>query len=291
MRGHSVCLFEVNLAVAAFSVSFCSSWRFIDQSVVDLLFLLFLCDILSVLRWTVYSLLVKSKSPFWFVPLVFSTSSVGTLSIFSRGAVPFWKSFWIRVFFPLVFYSGMSLPSKRLFILISSLSWIEVNFKTSIYVCHHGQMFSNLVLFCVLHWVNWGFIFAFGPLSRYNSFSILFIHSAFLLCSPHSTLLENCLFHYHPVVGMSLSILLLLAGRIFLRCFGMFCFVSIVWCCLDIFLVFLLSPVPSDWFPRVLLLVLLYELLFAFRPNIFQCFSFLSSVFLVVVDFLSEFPV
>ena len=40
---------------------------------------------------------------------------------------------------------------------------------------------------------------------------------------------------------------------------------------LDIFLVFLLSPGPSDLFPRVVLFVLLV-LVFFFRPKIFLCF-------------------
>ena len=42
---------------------------------------------------------------------------------------------------------------------------------------------------------------------------------------------------------MSLPILPLLVGRIFYRCFGKPCFVYIVWSCLGIFLVFLLSPI------------------------------------------------
>ena len=40
----------------------------------------------------------------------------------------FWGSFWIRVVFLLVIHSSMSVSCKHLFILISSLSWIEVNF-------------------------------------------------------------------------------------------------------------------------------------------------------------------
>ena len=44
-----------------------------------LLFVLFPCRILSVLRRTVGGLLANSKSPPWFALLIFSPSSVGTL--------------------------------------------------------------------------------------------------------------------------------------------------------------------------------------------------------------------
>ena len=70
-------------------------------------------------------------------------------------------------------------------------------------------------------------IFALGP------FFMLIIRSAFLLCSLCSHIsLQNC-FDY-------LS-------------FGISSFVCIVLSCLDIFLVFLLSPVLSGLFPRVVL--------------------------------------
>ena len=111
-------------------------------------------------------------------------------------------------------------------------------------------MFSNLVLF----WVSFVSIF----------------------CS------EIVLFPCHPVVGMSSCILLLLAGRIFFRCFGMSCFVCIVLSCLDIFLVFFLSPEPSDLFPWVVLFVFLVMLLFSFRPDIFQRFLWVLWFLLVI---------
>ena len=55
----------------------------------------------------------------------------------------------------------------------------------------------------------------------------------------------------HPVIGMYSCILPRLAGRIFIRSFGMSCFVCIVWSCQDIFSVSLLMPVPSDLLLRV----------------------------------------
>ena len=47
------------------------------------------------------------------------------------------------------------------------------------------------------------------------------------------------------------------------RCFGMSCFICIVWSCLCIFLVFLFSPVHSDLFPQVVSFVLILQLFFS----------------------------
>ena len=71
----------------------------------------------------------------------------------------------------------------------------------------------------------------------------------------------------------------------------MSCFVCIVFSCLDIFLVFLLSLVPPYSFLRVVLFVLVVMLLLSFRPNIFQRIFSVLAFLLVVVDFLSMFPV
>ena len=67
-------------------------------------------------------------------------------------------------------------------------------------------------------------------------------------------------------------------------------FVVIVLSSLSIFLVFLLSSVPSGLFPWVILFVLLLELGFSFCLYMFQRSSILSFL-LVAVDFLSAFPV
>ena len=81
----------------------------------------------------------------------------------------------------------------------------------------------------------------------------------------------------------------LLAGRIFSRCFGVSCFIRIVWSCLGIFLVFFLVPVPSDWLRRAVSSILIV-LVCSFRPNIFLRFSCLSifaySRFLICVSSL-----
>ena len=76
----------------------------------------------------------------------------------------------------------------------------------------------------------------------------------------------------------------------FFRCFGMFYFVFIVLPCLVIFLVFLLSLVPSGLFPRSVSSVLL-ESIFPFCANMFRCFSLVLSFLFVIVDFLFAFPV
>ena len=44
----------------------------------------------------------------------------------------------------------MSVSSKDLLVSIASLSWMDVNHLISIHICHHGLVFSNLVLFWVL---------------------------------------------------------------------------------------------------------------------------------------------
>ena len=113
----------------------------------------------------------------------------------------------------------------------------------------------------------------------------LFCYVLLILISCSKIVLFPC----HLVVGMSSCILSLLACRILLHCFGISCFVYIVLRCLNIFLIFLLSPVPSGLFPPVVLLVLLV-LLYLFCSSMFQCSSSVLSFLLVVVDFLSAFP-
>ena len=85
---HIICLFVVNPRNCHVFLSFCSPWRFIDQCIGDL-FLSFPCRIFSILPGTVRSLLANSKSLPLFVMLVFSTSSVGTLRVYSC-----WKRFF-----------------------------------------------------------------------------------------------------------------------------------------------------------------------------------------------------
>ena len=65
--------------------------------------------------------------------------------------------------------------------------------------------------------------FSFCPSSSpSNTFSMLFIHSAFLLCFLRCAIFcpQIALFPYHPVVGLSSCNLFLLEDRIFFHCFG-----------------------------------------------------------------------
>ena len=77
------------------------------------------------------------------------------------------------------------------------------------------------------------------------------------------------------------AITLFLWVQFVLLVFGMFCFICIVLSYLDIFVVFLLSPVHSAFFPRIVLSLL-------FFLSVLTC----SCIFpwLVVVDFLFENP-
>ena len=87
----------------------------------------------------------------------------------------------------------------------------------------------------------------------------------------------------HSVVSMSSHFLPLFTARMFFRSFGKYCFVCIVWSYIGMCLVFLLSPVPSDLFSRVVSFVLLCS----FRLDIFLrfspvLFSFVFEAFLFV---------
>ena len=85
----------------------------------------------------------------------------------------------------------------------------------------------------------------------------------------------------------------LLAGKIFFYCFGMSCFVCIVWSCLSIFLVFLLSPVSSDLSLRVetfVLIVLLCFFSFQHIVAFFFCLSIFNRCRSFFICFQSDFP-
>ena len=132
------------------------------------------------------------------------------------------------------------------------------------------------------------YISAFGPSSGpSNSLVILFIHSAFPLCSFGCHIFSKIVrFLLHLVVGMSSHHLLLVIGRLFFRSFEIFSFVGIILSFFHISLVFLLSPVLFGLFPQVVLLFFP----FPFCSNIFQRL-FVLSFWPVFVDFLSAFPV
>ena len=138
-------------------------------------------------------------------------------------------------------------------------------------------------------------ISAFRPSSSpSNCLVILFIHSAFslyfLVAIFESKIVQ---FLLHPVIGMFSFNLLPVVDRIFIRSFGMPCFVCIVLALVDISLIFLLSPVLSGLFPQVVLFFLVLP--FPFYSYIFQRLSFILSFWSVFVDFFylrfySNFP-
>ena len=140
--------------IARFFVSFYSRWGCVDQYIVVLLFLWFPCSILSLLRGTERGLFVNRKSPPWFVPSIFSPSSVG----------PLWSIVVLGGSFFEIFpdQGGLTLghPFRYVFLVdisVASLSWMDGNFlKTRIRVYHQGQHFSSLIFSWLLLWVNRG---------------------------------------------------------------------------------------------------------------------------------------
>ena len=176
---------------------------------------------------------------------------------------------------------GMCIYCKRLFISIANLSRMESNFLNR-YPCMP----------------SWSGVFKFGTfLSCFESIEVYFYLRSFLSIRLFSYILSVpifcsniILFPCHPVIGIFFVHFPLLVGRIF--------FVVLKYPILSIlfypvstsFLVFSLSQVTSGSFPRVVLFVLLV-LLFSFSSQHISVFSFVLSFLLVVVDFLSTFPI
>ena len=132
-------------------------------------------------------------------------------------------------------------------------------------------------------------IFTFRPSS--SPFSMLFINSVSELQSLLShILLKNCFASLEYGCGYVCEPFLPTCWKNFFRCCEITCFVCIVWSYLCIFLVFLLSPLPSDLSLWVLSIVLMV-LRCSFRPNIFSRFSSVLIFLFVVKAFLFVFPV
>ena len=138
--------------------------------------------------------------------------------------------------------------------------------------------------------------FAFGHSSTlWNSLAMLFINSFFFFCYDLSVPIfcSKILFTpLHPVVGLSSHFFLLLADRVFVRCFGRYCFVCNVWSCHGIFLIFFLSTVPSDLSNRVVSFVVVW--FFPLCPNISFLICLMTFAccrrFLIWVSNLSSHP-
>ena len=231
------------------------------------------------------SLLASRKSLPLFALLIFSTSSVGKLWVWRcLGRFPWgslsgsmWSFLWssIRLLVLLV-----SICSFRVLV-CHEWRWIS---WTWIYVFHHGLAFFQFDIFLVLFWVN-RCVF---PLSGRLRFLLIllscFYPFGFFIMFSWLPYFSTKLFNFSCIQlleGIVLSLSLLV--RISFRCCGMSCFVWIVLPFVDIFLIFILSPVLSGLFPQVVLLFFLV-LSFRFCPTMSQRFSFVLSFWPVFVD-------
>ena len=165
--------------------------------------------------------------------LVFSTSSVGTLWMYSC-----WKRFLFGFFWwgISIIHLGTFVSSRHLFILIANLSLIDENFfKTIIQIYHYGLFLFSCFWVCLR--MNQG-VFSLSGLFwvLLTLFPCLFIYSVFLLCSFRSNiLLQNYFASFAFSCRYVTCIPHLLAGRIFFRYFEISCFVCILWSSLNIF--------------------------------------------------------
>ena len=109
------------------------------------------------------------------------------------GSVPFRESFWINEVLPVVIHSGTLASCRHLFISSASLSRIVVNFLNQNPCIPSWLGVFQFDIFCVILSESMCSS-AFGPSSSpSNSFAMLLIHSAFLLCSlACNILLQNC---------------------------------------------------------------------------------------------------
>ena len=110
-------------------------------------------------------------------------------------------------------------------------------------------------------------------LSLSRSFVMLIIFSAFcyvLLVSIFYFKIVQLLLH--PVVGKFSCHFPQFVGRIFFRCFEMSCFVCIVLHFVNIFLIFLLSPVLPGLFTEFIFLMLIFFFLSQHVPAFLLCF-------------------
>ena len=101
--------------------------------------------------------------------------------------------FWMREVFLLIIHWGMFVYSTPLLISRACMWLSDVNFFTRICVCHHRLVFTDSVFFSVALSDSRCIITSGASSSPCTSFSMLFIHSPFPLCSFTShILLQNC---------------------------------------------------------------------------------------------------
>ena len=142
--------------------------------------------------------------------------------------------------------------------------------------------------FLVLFWVDWC-VFSFFE-SFYLFYHVAYSFGFFVMFSWLSCLLQNCSAFLASGCWYVSCHLLSLVGRIYFRCFRMFCFVCVVLPFLDIFLIFLLSPKFSGLFPQVVLLFF-SGAAFSFSSQHVPAIFLYFIVFAFFVAFLSAFPV
>ena len=202
-------------------------------------------------------LLASCKSLLLFVLLIFVTSSVGRLWICSClgrflclglfGSM--WSFLWSSIRVRVLFVGICS------FLVLVCREWRWISWTRN-HVFDHGLALSCLIFFNVVSSKSMC-ISAFGHSSSpSNSFVILLMHSGISLCFLVAIFLTKIVwFLLHLVVGMFWGHLLPFVGGIFFRCFGMFCFVCIVLPFVNIFLIFLLSPVIFGLFPQYCIII------------------------------------
>ena len=116
------------------------------------------------------------------------------------------------------------------FLVLVCCEWRWISW-TRIHVFHHVQAFSSLISFLVSFWVIqcvfllWGLLRVFQVLLPYR-LSIQPFRYAFSLAIFSSKIVR---FLWRLVVGMFLYHTLPIVDKIFFRCFGISCFVCIVW--------------------------------------------------------------
>ena len=152
---------------------------------------------------------------------------------------------------PSFIHSGISVFCMHFFISAASLSCMEINFLNQNPCMPSRPEVFQFGIFLSIALSPSGCMFTWGPSSSIrNSLFILFIYFAFFYLSVPIFCSKIFWPLSHLVVGMASPILPLTLPRIFSRCFWTSCFVYIVWSCLGIFLVFLLSLVFFGWSPQ-----------------------------------------
>ena len=173
-------IFLLSIYTIARFLSFALLEESVDQFKVALLFLLFPCGILSVYWETASSFLANYKTLPWFVPIVFSPSTVSTLWVYSCWSSSFLGMVYEEGLLTFVIHSGVSFSSKCLFISIASfvVDWNKFFETVSMYVIMARRYQIRYFFESCSEGIE--VYFCLGPSSSpCKCFSMLFIHSTF----------------------------------------------------------------------------------------------------------------